>query len=221
MTRSKRNRSLTLRMCIMCAKPFTSLATLKMHIKVDHAGELKCSLCEVVVENKKNFVRHLQKHKGERQNKTSTKLVAESSTFLCDQCNYTCNQQFQLKNHIERVHSEDRPFVCLYINCNKSYARRGDLKTHEKFTHVKLKKFKCDECEMKFINKTKLRKHVSQVHTLVGDHHCVICKKNYFDNQALGMHIESVHNKLSLACSHCEKGFSWQGNLTRHIKVVH
>ena len=35
------------------------------------------------------------------------------------------------------------------------------------------------------------------------------------------MHIESVHNKLSLTCSQCEKGFSWQGNLTRHIKDVH
>ena len=154
-------------------------------------------------------------------NRTNTKLLAESSSFLCDQCNFTCNAKAPLKNHISRVHGDERPFVCLYMNCNKSYAKRGDLNTHEKYSHVKLKKFKCNMCAMKFINAGKLSKHVNQIHTLVGRHHCALCQKNFRDKQALELHNEAVHKKISLACSQCGKGFSWQGNLTRHRKDVH
>ena len=103
------------RICIMCAKQFMSLATFKIHIRVDHAGELKCSLCEGIFQTKRNLVRHLQKHKGEKTNKTNTKLLAGSSSFLCDQCNFTCNAKAPLKNHISRVHGDERPFVCLSI----------------------------------------------------------------------------------------------------------
>ena len=104
----------SVRICIMCGKQFMSLASFKMHIREDHAGEMKCSLCEVIVQTKRNLVRHLQKHKGEKLNRTNAKLFAKSSSYLCDQCNYTCNSEATLKNHIARVHGDERPFVCLY-----------------------------------------------------------------------------------------------------------
>ena len=217
----ERNLSLAPRICIMCAKPFSSLATLKKHNRVDHAGEIKCSVCEVIVQTRRNLVRHLQKHKGEKINKTNKKQFVESSSFLCDQCNYTCNQQPLLMYHVKRVHGDERPFGCLYMNCKKSYATRGDLNHHETYSHVKLKMLKCNICDMKFIDKSKLWKHVNQVHTLVGDHHCAQCQKNYRDKQSLEMHIEGVHKKLSLTCSQCQRRFSWRGNLARHMKDVH
>ena len=221
MRMSKRNRNHSLRTCIMCTEKFISFSKLKMHLEVDHGGEMKCSLCETIVQNKRNLVRHLQKHKGEKKSVTKVKQLEGRSSFLCDQCHYTCQYQASLKQHILRVHDQDKPFVCSFMNCNKSYSIRPDLKTHEQYSHVKLKKFQCNICVKKFVNRHKLSKHINQCHTIVGDHHCTLCQKNFRDKQALRLHIEGVHEKASLTCSQCQKGFTWQGNLARHVKDVH
>ena len=184
---------------------------------------MKCSFCQVIIQtaDKRDSVRHLQKHKGEKINANTTKQLKELPLLFCDQCNYTCPQPFALKHHIKRVHSDEKHFTCSYINCNKSYAIIGDLRTHEATSHVRIKKFKCNVCAKKFMSKFKLNLHINQTHTLVGDYHCAQCLKNFRDKLALENHISGVHKKISFICPQCEKGFTWQGNLARHIKDVH
>ena len=138
--RVKNNTSTT---CLTCLRPFASLSRLREHIESEHEGTMKCSFCQVIIQTagKRDSVRHLQKHKGEKINANTTNQLKEQPLIFCDQCHYTCQQLGTLKHHIKRVHSDEKHFTCSYINCNKSYAIIGDLRTHEATSHIRIKKF--------------------------------------------------------------------------------
>ena len=131
----------TSRTCLTCLRPFASLARLREHIESDHEGTMKCSFCQVIIQTacKRDSLRHLQKHKGEKIHANTTKQLKELPLLFCNQCYYTCQQPATLKHHIKRVHSDEKYFTCSSMNCNKSYAIIGDLKTHEATSHTRIK----------------------------------------------------------------------------------
>ena len=53
-----------------------------------------------------------------------------------------------LKTHMFNIHSEERPFVCHFEGCSKSYKIRQQLNIHIE-SHSSERKFKClsDGCE--------------------------------------------------------------------------
>ena len=50
---------------------------------------------------------------------------------------------------------------------------------------------------------------------------CNVCDKQYSDQSNLGKHIRSVHKGVKYACNQCNQQFTQQNNLTTHIKSKH
>ena len=67
----------------------------------------------------------------------------------CGQCNKVFTRSHDLKRHIQRVHSSDRPFTCGW--CDKDFASSNMLRRHVKIDEEKT--FKCQKCHKKFSRK--------------------------------------------------------------------
>lgn len=60
--------------------------------------------------------------------------------FMCKMEGCTRTKPFQSKYHLEAhmcIHTGDKPFTCLH--CNKTFTRKGNLKTHQRNMHGQIK----------------------------------------------------------------------------------
>lgn len=82
-----------------------------------------------------------------------------------------------------------------YVNCKicGEILKAASLPGHLKYKHLKLRKFKCDECDKTFSSSGDLKKH-DFVHTNVRPYKCNLCSNGYFTNQDLRRHFQRVHN---------------------------
>nr|XP_061820731.1 zinc finger protein ZIC 5-like [Nerophis lumbriciformis] len=103
--------------------------------------------------------------------------------------------KYKLINHI-RVHTGEKPFLCVFPNCGKMFARSENLKIHTR-THTGEKPFQCEFCERRFANSSDRKKH-SQVHTSSKPYDCKAlgCTKSYTHPSSLRKHMK-VHIKSS------------------------
>ena len=58
----------------------------------------------------------------------------------------------------QRVHQEEKPFVCKQANCGKAFKTQSELSKHE-FRHTGQKPFKCYLCEKSFVRNDDLKRH--------------------------------------------------------------
>jgi KRAB domain-containing zinc finger protein len=94
--------------------------------------QLKCfsPKCRFSAITDKNLNKHISQHLNKRQ-------------FICNECNKGFNQKSNLNVHKQRIHSNDRPFVCPVSECGKRFKTKEDLIRH-KAIHSDEKPFKCD-----------------------------------------------------------------------------
>lgn len=140
--------------CFICKKRIKSLPTLKVHmywhsLQRDHL----CTQCGERFRKESLLKRHLMRadHNGETMKK-----------FQCLNCGIRCYDKTQFEQH-KLVHTKERPYICHYENCNKSYPKKMALKDHIR-THTGEKPFHCQFCEYKGSSRTLLRTHML-VHT--------------------------------------------------------
>nr|XP_039254420.1 zinc finger protein ZIC 4-like [Styela clava] len=119
-----------------------------------------------------------------------------------DQTDHTCHwkdcqrekgfqAKYKLVNHI-RVHTGEKPFLCLYPNCGKVFARSENFKIHKR-THTGEKPFVCpfDGCDRRFANSSDRKKH-TYTHSTSKPYGCRVpgCKKTYTHPSSLRKHIK-------------------------------
>merc|ERR1712129_549285 len=82
---------------------------------------------------KKTRVRRpiLDEHKQKKQNqgKKIYLNLKVRKKHKCNQCFYSTNSKGHLVEHI-RVHTGEKPFICLFTGCKHRFARKADLKRH-------------------------------------------------------------------------------------------
>lgn len=212
-----------------------------------------CKHCKKEFGSKKSCREHLSVHLG-------------TSRHFCDLCNQYFAKRNHLVSHQASAHSQECPYRCDV--CLASFKLLSNLKIHMS-THVSNKKcktceqefdsvlilkehlkdspeclsFKCEECDLIFIDKKKHKEHLKVKHGVGADkrrssavnqhgnsekfktprnHVCQLCSEAFTQSTALRQHME-WHNtgKYPNECPECGRPFFSKWKLDRHITTVH
>ncbi|KAK0113038.1 Strongly-conserved Zn-finger binding protein (TFIIIA) [Cadophora gregata] len=132
------------------------------------------------------------------------------------------------------THTNERPYVCTYEGCDKTYFEDKHLQQHIKGSHTKERSFPCDweGCNKSFLTSTRLNRH-KNTHTGQHVYRCTTyppCNEPFRKHQTLQRHIRSVHLLLApYPCTYvdpvtsvpCEAGFDGATGLRQHVDRVH
>ena len=135
-----------------------SLKMFKINVKCEHIDmnedkqrqcykQLKCfwPKCRFSCDTKSILDNHISYHLNKRK-------------FVCDECYKAFDLKSNLIKHKRYIHSNDRPFVCNRINCNKTFKTYSHLTQHNS-THSSVKSFGCNKCDKRFKTNLYLSEH--------------------------------------------------------------
>eukprot|EP01083_Nonionella_stella_P031292 85675_1 len=113
-------------------------------------------------------------------------------SFECPYCNASFPSCSLCTRHI-RTHTNERPFKCTYLNCEKAFKRRDAFTRHIR-THTNERPFKCTylNCDWAFKRRDALRSHI-RTHTGEKPYQCNICKKRFTQSGGRTSHVKRMH----------------------------
>ncbi|XP_054724967.1 zinc finger Y-chromosomal protein 2-like isoform X2 [Uloborus diversus] len=227
--------------CTECDYASVELSKLKRHMRC-HTGErpYQCPHCTYASPDMYKLKRHLRIHTGEKpyecdicqarftqsNSLKAHKLIHSGNkpSFHCDFCPTTCGRKTDLRIHMQKLHTSDKPLKCK--RCGKTFPDRYSYKLHSK-THEGEKCFKCDLCPYASISQRHLESHML-IHTDQKPFRCDECDQAFRQKQLLRRHKNLYHDPNYVApppkektneCSECGKAFRHKGNLIRHLAI--
>lgn len=225
--------------CPECDYASVELSKLKRHMRC-HTGErpYQCQHCTYASPDTYKLKRHLRIHTGEKPYECNVckarftqsnslkahKLIHSGNKpiYRCDKCPATCGRKTDLRIHVQKLHTADKPLTCK--RCDKNYPDRYQYKLHLK-THEGEKCFKCELCSYSSISARHLDSHML-IHTDQKPFACDQCDQSFRQKQLLKRHRNLYHNPAYIAptprektheCHVCNKAFRHKGNLMRHL----
>ncbi|KAJ3644771.1 hypothetical protein Zmor_022476 [Zophobas morio] len=185
--------------CPHCDKKFKRRVTLNAHIAVHtKIRPYVCDVCKKTYATKCDLTNHQKIHTDRNK---------------CKFCSSSFPAPSKLQRHL-RTHTKDKPFVCDFKNCGKSFSDKRNLDGH-KALHSNEFNFSCKECGKAFRTKNRLKQH-GKSHMVSTPYVCEICSKAYKYKSTLIFHLKK-HN--GYYCPHCEKNCEKAVKLIRHKRV--
>jgi len=228
--------------CTECDYASVELSKLKRHIRC-HTGErpYQCPHCTYASPDTFKLKRHLRIHTGEKPYQCDicnmcftqsnslkahklTHNVGDKPEFQCELCPTTCGRKTDLRIHVQKLHTSDKPLKCK--RCGKQFPDRYSYKLHNK-THKGEKCFKCDICPYATVSPRHLESHML-IHTDQKPYHCTQCDQSFRQKQLLKRHQNLYHNPTYVPpppkektheCPECGRAFRHKGNLIRHMAM--
>ena len=196
--------------CNHCGKSFKQNTALVVHIR-NHTGEkpYQCNICS----QKFTQSTHQRTHKKRKHSENIEK------NFPCKVCEKKFFLKEDLESHVE-THSKEMLFQCEL--CPKSFRLKKHLKSHKKSHNDIAKGLKCNICLKVFSsNRTSLSSHMNEAHNTVRIYKCELCNFSSPRNSTVRIHQGAFHNIFKFSCSRCSKRFSYEPDLTKHMKNIH
>lgn len=170
--------------CPHCEKTFMRRSNLNAHIAYHtKIRPYACSICSKTFAVKCHLTQHHKIH---------------SNKFQCHVCHKNFDVPSKLSRHI-RIHTNEKPFVCTFPQCSKSFADNNNLKYHS-LTHLNDKQFSCDICMKMFKSRKNLRTHL-RTHVDDSRFHCKLCQKGFKYKHNLKNHLikhgVNIQNNMS------------------------
>lgn len=189
----------------------------------------QCDYCEKYFTRKFDMQKHMfnkhpdQKHTIETSNRVQNAEILDkcridkeiSHGFKCDRCDAKFSRSQSLLRH-RKIHSEEQMSMCDL--CGKKFLLVTRLKLHIENVHMKLTKFSCHICDMKFKHKVNLLEH-RNVHTNIRPFMCDICGKSFKQNASLAVHKMFHTNIFPYICQYCQKKFRRKSDLKVHLWI--
>lgn len=230
--------------CKTCARKFSSLTGLKVHIETIHerAQVYECPDCKELFNQKGNMQNHYRRvHQGE-----------EARKLLCDICNKGFICPSDLRKHVERVHLKIRKNEVMCEICGKPFSDSRAMRIHTNAVHTREVQHPCPECKMVFHSLTNMVTHRRRMHGGPEGRKnvCEVCGKGFCSPSDLKTHIRVVHDNIRkyvcdicgqafkvcshlkyhrrkhtgeapYECPHCGKCFHGPSHISDHVKKVH
>ncbi|VEN48043.1 unnamed protein product [Callosobruchus maculatus] len=172
--------------CRECNISFTRKSAYRVHC-AKHK-KTKCHICEKFIRSD-NFNKHL--------------LVHTSGPSLCNLCGAQLKNSESLRCHISKNHNSSR-FVC--EECGKKFKIKYNLIRHKK-VHTGIRNFKCETCGKAFFTKGDLVTHHKMTHKKLRPHICEFCGTAFSSQSALRIHRRQHTNEKPFVCDQCDQGF--------------
>lgn len=169
--------------CGFCNKTYKSRQSLKEHFRVAHSSNRRlfvCVTCGKRYTKKSTLMMHTKSHNGENQ-------------FACPHCPKTYTRPSYLRAHsyVHMGQERPKPFLCNYIDCDRSFPTKYSLLVHIAHTHTAERPHKCDLCNKGFATASGLRYH-RESHSMK-ELSCNVCSKRFANKRVLQKHIK-VHD---------------------------
>ncbi|XP_027842149.1 transcriptional repressor CTCFL-like isoform X1 [Aphis gossypii] len=227
--------------CTICDYASVELSKMRNHMRC-HTGErpYQCPHCTYASPDTFKLKRHLRIHTGEKpyecdicfsrftqSNSLKThRLIhsGEKPVFKCDHCPATCGRKTDLRIHVQKLHTSDKPIKCK--RCGDAFPDRYQYKVHCK-SHEGEKCYKCELCPYASMSQRHLETHML-IHTDEKPFHCKQCDQSFRQKQLLRRHHNLYHNPAYIPppphakthqCNTCQRSFRHKGNLLRHMEV--
>ncbi|XP_067645663.1 zinc finger protein 391-like [Eurosta solidaginis] len=168
--------------CETCGKVFKSTTILREH-RYTHKDKserpFSCDQpnCTRRFANKDKLKVHLKRHAGIKN-------------YVCSHCGMRKTTKNELTIHMN-YHTLERTWPCRF--CSKVCNSAGNLKTHVRTVHERLKEYACRHCDLKFA-KPDTRKYHEMRHTGEKPNVCPECGKGFIQPAALRTHMK-VHER--------------------------
>jgi len=202
--------------CDVCAKTFRSMRGYRCHLRSHYDPEHlhKCTYCEFHTPQKWSWLQHLAViHKVDPHGNPLLENIK------CAECNKSFVAEHQLKAHMIRKHTLDKPYKCQ--QCPYSAVIRYELDKHISIKHKKERRFLCELCSFRSQTQSGFERH-KRSHTGVKPFTCSICGKLYADNRKLKTHmIRHVNDDKTWVCHLCGHACRRKDNLQMHLKRIH
>uniref|UniRef100_A0A1B0CGG1 Putative zn finger n=1 Tax=Lutzomyia longipalpis TaxID=7200 RepID=A0A1B0CGG1_LUTLO len=163
-----------------------------------------CERCGKTLTNRQGFLMHMDKHNN-------------TARYKCDQCDQKFIHWLSRRTHIYRVHLK-KPY-CTCQHCGKSFYQIKDMRTHIlEFHTAEHKGYQCEICGKNFRTRSSFNDH-KNVHKSGVE--CKVCGKMLKTKKTYFKHLEGHTGARHYACSVCDRTYTCNNLLKRHMKHKH
>ncbi|CAL8098055.1 unnamed protein product [Orchesella dallaii] len=150
-----------------------------------------------------------------KMHETNLRYPYRNNSFGCSVCHKKFQTATGLSHHLV-LHSPTNLFYCVFCDYQSNFIER--LKRHIR-VHIREKPFQCQECGEPFSHPFSIKYHMKKAHSPEKweKNKCVFCDKTYSTNGELVRHIKYHTGEKPFSCSICEKAFVLQYQLRSHI----
>ena len=123
--------------------------------------------------------------------------------FSCNECSYTANTAYKLKEHAHK-HRKEKPFSCNVCSYTANTAHQ--LKEHA-HKHRNEKPFNCNECSYTATRANNLRDHILANHRNMKPFKCATCGNKYVRKRDCAKHQRQKHPEMN--ADSASEPFDW------------